>query len=299
MNRDEAKVILQAYRPGDKDAGDPYFAEALALAKSDPELNAWFADQQAFDARISGALQQARVPSRLKAEILARNKTEPVSFSGWWRELFERQSPASSFGSMWQMWRNAFKRQSPAAWAVAAVILVVLGLTLFQAQSQSKSSFAAYSAQMVNCALSDQPHVEREDNNLTSALASLSSDLTGNNLALPRRLAGGIGLKGCRALAWHGHKVSMLCFIPQPGGHVDIFVTKATVFSDPPPADQPRFSVSKGTPIAVWSHDGQTYLAVSHGDETILKNLWSPEQAGAFNEITWRHGTRSPDPWGG
>ena len=279
MNRDEAKVILQAYRPGDKDAGDPYFAEALALAKSDPELNAWFADQQAFDARICDGLQQVRVPSRLKAEILAHNKTEPISVFGWWRELFARQSPA--------------------AWAVAAVILVVLGLTLFQAQSQSKSSFADYSAQMVNSALSDQPHVEREDNNLTSALASLSSDLTGNDLALPRRLAGGIGLKGCRALAWHGHKVSMLCFIPHPGGHVDIFVAKAAVFSDPPPADQLRFSVSKGTPIAVWSHGGQTYLAVSHGDETILKNLWSPEQAGAFEEITWRLGIRNPGPWGG
>ena len=35
MNRDEAKLILQSYRPGGQDAGDPYFAAALALAKQD------------------------------------------------------------------------------------------------------------------------------------------------------------------------------------------------------------------------------------------------------------------------
>jgi hypothetical protein len=288
MNRDEAKLILQAYRPGDKDAGDPYFAEALALAQKDPELNAWFAEQQAFDARIIGGLHQVRVPSRLKAEILAQNKTERVSVFGWWRELFTRQSPASRtrlYHRFTRSWRELFARQSPASWTVAAVILVVLGLTLFQAKSQSKSSFADYSTQMVNCALSDQPHVDREDNNLTSALASLSSDLTGNNLDLPRRLEGGTGLKCCRALAWHGHKVSMLCFIPQPSGHVDIFVASTEVFSDPPPADQPRFSVNKGTPIAVWSHDGETYLAVSHGNQTSLKNLWLSEKSGGVKLI--------------
>ena len=95
MNRDEAKLILQSYRPGGRDAGDPYFAPALALAKQDAELAAWFAEQQAFDARISGALQQLRVPSRLKAEILAAAETKESPVATWWRNLFSRQSPVS------------------------------------------------------------------------------------------------------------------------------------------------------------------------------------------------------------
>ncbi len=33
MNCNEAKLILQAYRPGGQDADDPQFAEALVLAK--------------------------------------------------------------------------------------------------------------------------------------------------------------------------------------------------------------------------------------------------------------------------
>ena len=40
MNRDEAKIILLLYRPGTADAGDPEVAEALTLAKNDPELTA-------------------------------------------------------------------------------------------------------------------------------------------------------------------------------------------------------------------------------------------------------------------
>jgi hypothetical protein len=257
MNRDEAKLILQAWRPGGRDADDPYFAEALAMVEKDAELSAWFVEQQAFDARIIGSLQQVRVPSRLKAEILADNKTRPAPLFGWWREFFARQSPA--------------------AWAVATVILVVLGVTLVRDHSPVKSQFADYSSQMVDTAMTDQHHVDREVSDLKTALVSLSMDLSENDLALPSRLERGSGLQGCRALEWHGQKVSMLCFMSNAGGHVDVFMTAAAIFPDAPPADQPRFTVSNGSPIASWTHNGETYLAVSHTSEDILKNLWSPE----------------------
>src|ERR1700761_3236826 len=114
MTRDEAKLILQSYRPGGQDAGDPQFAEALALAKTDPELAAWFAGQQRFDANVSVGLQQVRVPARLKAEILALGKSdalpEPVSASAWWRHLFS-----------WS---------SPVAWAMATVVIILLSLAI-------------------------------------------------------------------------------------------------------------------------------------------------------------------------
>jgi hypothetical protein len=279
MNRDEAKLILQSWRPGGRDKGDPYFAEALAMVERDAELSAWFVEQQAFDAQIIGSMQQVRVPSRLKAEILAKNKTRPAPLFGRWREFFARQSPA--------------------AWAVATLILVVLSMTMFWHRSPIKSRFTDYSAQMVNTAMLDQHHVDRDVSDLKTALVSLSMDLAEHDLALPSRLERGIGLQGCRTLAWHGQKVAMLCFMPKAGGHVDVFMTAAEIFPDAPPTDQPRFAVRNGSPIASWTHNGETYLAVSHGDEAILKNLWSPEQAGAFKEITWRRLPMSLRPWGG
>ena len=65
MNTQEAKFILQAYRPGGEDAGDPQFAEALAQAKLDPELAKWFAEQLAFDAAASRALKEVKAPAAL------------------------------------------------------------------------------------------------------------------------------------------------------------------------------------------------------------------------------------------
>jgi hypothetical protein len=257
MNRDETRLILQAYRPGGKDADDPYFADALAMVKCDPELAAWFAEQQAFDSRISRSLQQVTVPSRFKSEILARHKNEPAPALNWWRQVFVLQSPAS--------------------WALAAVILMVLGLALFWNQSRVESGFTEYSARMVNAAMLDQHHVDREVGNLKAALASLPINLTDSQLSLPIRLDRGNGLNGCRTLAWHGQNVAMLCFRPAGGGHVDLFVTAAAIFPDAPPADQPRFATSNGTPTASWTHDGEAYLAVSHSDETLLKDLWSPQ----------------------
>jgi anti-sigma factor RsiW len=258
MNRDDAKLILQAYRPGGRDAGDPYFAEALALAQRDAELAAWFAEQQKFDAQISSGLQQVRVPSRLKAEILALGKKEESPGPAWWQNLFS-----------WQ---------SPVAWATAVVLVVVLSLALFRAKPAEANGFADYSAQMVNTAVNDKHHVDIEANSMKQAVAWLAGHQGENNLVLPTTLKGDDGLMGCRVLDWHGQKVSMLCYSIEGMRHVDVFVTGADIFPDAPPQDSPQFAVRDGLPTASWTHDGKVYLAISHGDDTILKSLLSPEK---------------------
>ncbi len=73
MNNQEAKLILQACRPGGQDASDPMFAEALEQVRGDPELQQWFADQCAYDARIGSKLKEAiPIPPDLKASLLAQ-----------------------------------------------------------------------------------------------------------------------------------------------------------------------------------------------------------------------------------
>jgi anti-sigma factor RsiW len=265
MNRDEAKLILQAYRPGGRDAGDPYFAEALALAQRDAELAAWFSEQQKFDSQVSGSLQQIRVPSRLKAEILALGEKEASPVAAWWRNLFS-----------WQ---------SPVAWAPAVIVVVVVSLALFRAKPAGAGGFANYSAQMVNAAVNDKHHVDIEASSMKQAVAWLADHQGENNLALPTTLNGGDGLMGCRVLDWHGQKVSMLCYSIEGMRHVDVFVTGANIFPDAPPQDNPQFAVRDGLPTASWSHDGKAYLAVSHGDDTILKTLLSPAKFTLFKRL--------------
>jgi hypothetical protein len=258
MNRDEAKLRLQAYRPGGRDAGDPYFAEALACLPRDPELAGWFKEQQSLDEQIAGGLQQLRVPSRLKAEILAEHRKDETSTPIWW-----------------QAW---FGRQSTAGWAFAGVILVVLGFSLLEIRAKSSAAFADYSAQMVNTAMNDPHHVDRGTSSLPDGLAVMSLPSGEDSLALPPQLAGGRGLTGCRAFSWRGQNVGMLCFKPQNGGHVDLFVTRAARFTDPPPLDQPAFIVCNGSMTAGWTHGGEAYLAVSHDRGDGLRDLWSAEK---------------------
>jgi len=68
VNNHEAKLILQAYRPGGEDASDPLFAEALEQARRDPELQKMACrNKTALEARLQARLQTAiPVPARIE-----------------------------------------------------------------------------------------------------------------------------------------------------------------------------------------------------------------------------------------
>ena len=90
MTNEEAKFMLQGYRPNGQDADNEAFAEALAQAERDPSLRAWFEREQAFDALIAGKLREVRAPDGLRESILAGTKlsTQPVAAErtpAWWR----------------------------------------------------------------------------------------------------------------------------------------------------------------------------------------------------------------------
>jgi anti-sigma factor RsiW len=260
MNREEARLILQSCRPGGQDAADPQFAEALALAKQDAELAAWFADQQKFDAFASRKLKSVAVPSDLKAKILAeaipaRQKIVELPAPAWWQNLF----------------------RPPVSWAMAAMIVILLSLAVFWKRPESAAHFADYSAQMVSAAVNDTNHVDVENSDMKQVVAWLGEHHGENKFILPAALNGANGLVGCRVLEWHGQKVSMLCYGLSGAGHVDLFVADAKVFPDAPPVDSPQFASSGGMPTASWSHDGMVYLMVGHSADADLKKLLQPE----------------------
>jgi hypothetical protein len=138
---------------------------------------------------------------------------------------------------------------------------------------------------MVDAAINDTNHVDVEMNDMKQATAWLVAHHGENDLVLPTAFTSDKGLMGCRVLDWRGKKVSMLCYQLKSSAHVDIFVAEANIFPDAPPLDQAQFAVSYGLPTASWTHDGKVYLAVSHGDEAILKNLLSPQKAAQWNRF--------------
>jgi hypothetical protein len=66
----EAREILVLYRPGTADAADPQMAEALALARQEPELGRWFEQHRAFQKAMRAGFRQIEVPAHLKASLL-------------------------------------------------------------------------------------------------------------------------------------------------------------------------------------------------------------------------------------
>ena len=70
MDREQARFILQSFRPDGADSGDPDFEEALAVAAGDRELGDWLVREQEQDASVAAALENLAVPSTLRGRIL-------------------------------------------------------------------------------------------------------------------------------------------------------------------------------------------------------------------------------------
>ena len=70
MDKEQAKFILQSFRPDGADAKDPDFAEALAVAAEDRELGDWLAAERAQDAAFAAALSELAIPAELRENIL-------------------------------------------------------------------------------------------------------------------------------------------------------------------------------------------------------------------------------------
>ncbi len=264
MNREEARLILQAYRPGGQDADDPQFAAALAWAKQDAEVGAWFAQQQKFDMQISREIKSLAAPADLKARILAQGKPQhqkiaELPASAWWRDLF------------------SFSPSGP--WAMAVAIFMLAGLAIFLKQPKAARILMIIPTQMVYAAVNDSNHVDVENKDMKQVGAWLAEHHGENNLVLPAALNGADGLMGCRVLDWRGQKISMLCYGLEDSGHVDLFVADEKIFRDAPPEDKPQFVSSGGMPTASWSHDDKVYLMVGHGDVADLEKILQPKTA--------------------
>jgi hypothetical protein len=252
MNTQEAKFILQAYRPSGEDASDPQFAEALAQAKLDPELAKWFAEQLAFDSAASRALKEVKAPQQLRQSIMAgRRIIEPT-----------------------------FRWKQPVWWAMAAAFALVLGVAGFWFKSNRSVQFATFQSEMMHAADATVDHVEFVTNNAAQIQAWLAGHEVETNYVVPLGLRGVSGM-GCRVLNWEGNKISMICFPQQGTNHVDLFIAEKTAFKGSIPGSEPQFVAIGNNAMASWSQAGKVYLLVGHGqvNQKLLQRYIESESA--------------------
>ncbi len=245
MNNQEAKLILQAYRPNGQDAADPFFAEALEQVRRDPELQKWFAEETVLNGRIQTRLQAAiPVPTGLKSDLLALRKT--VSPTPWWLQ--------------------------PMRLAAIALIFVSLGAILLMIP-QRPARLASFRDTMARSSLQTQEHVVFESHDIASIQRWLQSQNMQTNIDLPATLQAGNGTaQGCRVVDWNGHQATMICFLVN-GEHMDLFVMDRAGLPDFPENGAPQFASADGLMTAMWAGGGKVYLLTGKNQATLQKIL--------------------------
>jgi hypothetical protein len=222
MNHEEAKQLLELCRPGsEEDHQDPALAEAFALLDTDDELNAWFEEQQAIDARISDSINAIEVPADLKASILAgmrlhqanavtnqQKDDSPIPFS----TTANDEAPAKHQSRTW--WQTPWI--GIAALFVVAMILLKPGV---QSEEKAQTQLAVaglppvieFLSQEISSLKSSQLQFDKQGANPDELQAFLASNHAPTPQSIPNCLKK-VPTLGCITFEYEEAKLSMICF---------------------------------------------------------------------------------------
>ena len=245
MNREEARYILRAYRYTGQDASDPQFKEALELARQDPELARWFAEEQAFDTQMAKKLRTVPVPADIKTRLLAARKIiQPVP---WWRKT-------SGF----------------AAAAAVFVVLMTLAFWLLP-RGADQAGLADFRLTMAKTSLDMASHIDVMGLSAEDLRKWIADHQGIVDFELPSGLRA-FPVAGCKIIDWHGHRVTLLCLKPD-GKHVDLFVINASELPGISSDSTPQIAIVDNVTTAIWQRDGKVYLLAGAMPQAELERL--------------------------
>ena len=244
MTSSEARDILLLYRPGTADAADPKMAEALALARQDPELGRWFEQHRAFQKSMRAGFRQIEVPAHLKASLLIQNsgRRTIITPQVWWR------SP---------IWLTA-----------VATVVLALGLAVFWPNSRSLDRFANFQSRMVGAAQLAY-RMDIETNDMQQVRQFMASSGAPADYDLARGLEH-LQLTGGGRLTWRSNPVAMVCFDRGDKQMLFLFVMKRSAVKDAPPKT-PRLAKVRDMLTASWTQGDKTYLLAGPDDSALLR----------------------------
>lgn len=243
MNREQTKEILSAFRPGTDDERDPMFAEALELARREPELAAWLEERQAFDTAISRRLQVSPVPADLPEAIRA-------GVNRRWRATYHRREMLTALA------------------ACLVLLLTLAGLWWHRQRPQPTTQFAACRRDMVQF-LQAFPRLDLETEHLADARRWLADTHHLQDVQFPTGLER-FPTIGCRTIEWHGRSLALVCFVVD-GEIVHFIVIPRNSIPDGPQTSEPQFARVNGTTTAAWSRGDLTYLVLTKASEKFLR----------------------------
>jgi hypothetical protein len=243
MNNEEAKFILQGYRPNGADAGDTTFVAAVEQAKKDPALGEWFAKQQAFDAAISAKLAEIAPPADLRAAILAGGKVTAAGAAtqrAWWNHP---------------------------VWMGLAACLAIVFATAVALWPKQASAFGDFIYADAKLSATHGGHGHE-----TSRLQAVLNDATtrlGQKLPINFEELSGTG---CRALNYRGHEIMELCF-KRDGVWFHCYIARIADYPMVAMTDTPTIVDRDGTSVASWKDAEHLIVVVSKSGRRSLEAL--------------------------
>jgi len=254
MDNNKAKLILSVYRPSGADASDPFFKEALEQAAKDPQLSAWLAGEQQFDAAFVHALGSVKAPEAGRTMIMAMAHA-PVRSRAW----------------MW--W--------PVAIAASIALLITAGVVLRQPSRLALPERATLAELASN--LSEH---HASIGLMSPDLVRLRSWIDERGGPLPERIPPGLeklAVLGCQTWNTSAGKVSLICFVGESMETVHLYI-----FENPdqglrqenlPGIDSPRMLQQGAWSFAIWKDKGRGHVL------GVPSKMASPEKMAAYFSI--------------
>lgn len=231
MTRDEAKLILNAYRPSGRDANNPEFVQALEMTKNDPALASWFAEQRRLDCAVSAACADATVPADLRGRILAQPHTQRA----WWQRSLR-----------------------PVEIAAAAGIALLLTFGGFWLKTPRAKDFASLRDRAVDESWNGRRHVSLETSNLMEIRRFIAAHDMRGDFKLPPELSA-MRPRGCSLLNIDGRQTPFICFT-EHGKHLHLVILDRFQYPAAPAAESPNFDKWNNFNTATWSQGNTTFV---------------------------------------
>lgn len=237
MDELQARLILQTYRPGAEDKGDPHFDDALQEAARNPALARWFAEEQAFDRAMAAHLDSIPAPFGLRTRILA-----------------QAAPPVSSRKMSWAV---------GLATVAASLFLIAQLIGLWRSLAPASNALPDFAREMVSFIRLDPP-LEMESKDLVAIKNWLGKKET-IPMEVPSRLAA-LEPAGCRVLSFRGHDVTLICFHRDGDRLAHLFVVDRAAFPKLKPGAGPIFSSEGEWTTATWAEKDRAYMIAVQGD---------------------------------
>lgn len=240
MNNEEAKFILQAYRPGGGDAADALFAQALEQARRDPALAAWFERERAHDAAIAARLRTILPPDDLRPAILAGARA------------------TARGGARWRL---------PAWIGLAASVALILAAALFWLQPAQAEEFPDFA--MAYAAGPFRLSNHQED------LDKLRAWLAEREAPLPLQVPSGcrkLQTLGCKTVEFRGKNISLICF--ERGREYHLFVARRADYPNLRECPKPEFRTKGRWASAHWSDEENCYVLATDAGMDELRRMF-------------------------